>query len=259
MTRHGQGTYVSEELPPLPDDDRKQALIKLVRETMDKTVALGFTVEDLFTVVFNQAVLGVGTPLKDEFRALLIECNNPDLQYFQQELQRELNIKIDGCLLEVLPDIVHENVVNEADFLITTFFHIEDVKAIIEPLGKEVVAFMAAPHLHTFMKIAQLPSGTRIGIICGNEDGSLSMRRALEAAGIQHVILENAGFDDKEELKKMLSKVDCVVVSRVVIDSVKSIVPEGVQVMEFYNIVDKAGLQMMKQYVDSKRKAKQDD
>lgn len=254
MTKHGQGTYVSEEMPPLPDEERKQALISLVRETMEKTVQLGFNTEDLFTVVFNQAVLGLGSPRKKELRTLLVECNPPDLEYFQQELQKELGIQVDGCLLSELPDKVQEEAVTAADFVITTFFHIEDVKAILEPLGKEVIAIMAAPHFHTFMRVAQLPPGTRVGIVCASEDGSLNMKKAMETAGIEHIKLENACLDDKKALQKMFKRVDWVVASRVVIDAVKVMVPPEVQVMEFYNVLDWAGLQMLKQYLENKRK-----
>ncbi|TLM97867.1 GntR family transcriptional regulator, partial [bacterium] len=214
MTRHGQGTYISEKLPPLPDEERKQALINLVRDTLERTVELGFSTEDLFTVVFNQAVLGIGSPRRKELRTLLVECNRPDLEYFQQEMQKELGIRVDGCLLAELPDKVQDEAVTAADFVVTTFFHLEDVKAILEPLGKEVMAIMAAPHLHTFMRIAQLPPGTRVGIVCGSKDGSLNMKKALESAGIENVKLANAGLDDRETLQEMLNRVDVVVASR---------------------------------------------
>lgn len=257
VTKHGQGTYVSEEMPPLPDEERKQALINLVRETMERTRQLGFSAEDLFTVVFSQTVLGIDSPRKQELRTLLVECNQPDLSYFQQELEKELEIKVAGCLLTDLPDIVQDETVAGADFIVTTFFHVEDVKAILEPLGKEVVAIMAAPHFHTFMSIAQLPPGTRVGIVCSNEDGSLNMKRALESAGIEHIKLENAGFDDREALQQMLNRVDRVVASRVAIDAVRAMIPPEVQVMEFYNVLDRAGLQMLKEYLDKKRKSMQ--
>lgn len=251
VTKHGQGTYVSEDISSLPDIDRKQALINLAREALEKTVQMGFGAEDLFTVVFNQAVLGVGR--KHDLRAYLVECNIPDLQYYLRELQEELKIPVDGCLLSELPEKVHEEALVNADFVITTFWHVEDVKAILEPLGKEVIAIMAAPHLHVLMRIGQFPPGTRVGLICGNEDGACNMRRALESAGIQHLILEQAGIDEKESLNKIFSRVEWVVSSRVVIDEVKDMVPPGIKVMELTNVLDQAGLQMLKQYLDKKR------
>lgn len=253
VTRHGQGTYVSEELPPLPDEERKQALIALVQEALGRAVQLGFTAEDLFTVVFNQTVLGIDSPGKMEFRALLVECNLPDLQHFQQELEKELEIRVDGCLLSELPEKVQEEFVTSADLVVTTFFHVEDVKAILEPLGKEVIAVMAAPHLHTFIRIGQLPPGTRVGLICAKEEGACYMRQALEAAGIQHISLEHAGLDNQDSLNKMLERVDWAVVSRVANQSLRAIAPPTVQVMEYFSVLDQAGLQLLKQILEKKR------
>lgn len=254
VTRHGQGTYVSEKLTPLPDEEKKQALIALVRETLERTVQLGFRPEDLFTVVFNQTVLGLDSTHGRALKALLVECNLPDLQYYQQDLQKELGIQVDGCLLSELPEKVEEERVTGADFVVTTFFHVEDVKAILEPLGKEVIAIMAAAHLHTLMRIGQLPPGTRVGLVCASEVGAATMRRALEAAGIRHITLEHAGMENKEALDEMLGRVDWAVGSRVVIETLRAIAPPEVQVMEYSNVLDQAGVQMLKQYLEKKRK-----
>lgn len=148
-----------------------------------------------------------------------------------------------------LPEKVQEESVTAADFIVTTFLHVEDVKAILEPLGKEVVAIMAAPHLHTLMRIGQLPPGTSVGLVCASESGACNMRLALEAAGIQHITLQHAGFDNKESLNRLLSQVDWVVASRVVVEDHRAVVPYIVQIIEFANVLDQAGLQMLKQYL----------
>lgn len=255
VTRHGQGTYVSDELPPLPDEERKQALIGLVQEALGRAVNMGFTPDDFFTVVFNQAVLGIDSPESTGLRTLLVECNMPDMQCFRQELSKELGIQIDCCLLCDLPEKVNDEAVVNADFVVTTFFHVEDVKAILEPLGKEVIAVMAAPHLQTFIRIGQLPADTRIGLVCANESSAYNMRLALEAAGIKHITIENAGLDNREFLEAMLKRVDWVVVSRVAITDVKVMAPPTVQIMEYFSVLDQAGLQMLKQILDKKRRA----
>lgn len=253
VTRHGQGTYVSEKLPTLPDEGKKQALIALVRETLERTVQLGFSPEDFFTVVFNQTVLGLDSTPGRALQALLVECNLPDLQYYQQDLQKELGIQVDGCLLSELPEKVQEEEVTGADFVVTTFFHVEDVKAILESLGKEVIAIMAAAHLHTLMHVGQLPAGTRVGLVCASDAGAATMRRALEAAGIRHITLEHAGMENKEAIDKMLGRVDWAVGSRVVIEDLRAIAPPGVQVLEYSNVLDQAGVQMLKQYLKKRK------
>lgn len=183
VTKHGQGTYISDRLPVSADSEHRNALISLVNETIEKTKQLGFGAEDLFTLVFNQAVLGQESAERVQIHALIVECNIPDLEYFQETLEKELGMQLDGCLLSELQDRINEDIVTRADFVITTVIHIEEVKAILEPLGKEVTAIYAAPHLQTFMRIAQLPQGTRVGVFCGTERGACNMKDALEKAG----------------------------------------------------------------------------
>lgn len=256
MTRHGQGTYISENLPSLPDEESKKSLIALAQETIEKTKQLGFSVEDLFTIIFNHAVLGFDTSYKAELRALLVECNLPDLLYFQQTLAKELEIQVDTCLLSELEEKIHADIVTRADFVVTSFIHVEDVKAILEPLKKEVIAIMAAPHLHVFMRIAQLPPGTRVGIVCGTEKGAYNMRRALEDAGIQHINLNNCGTADKKQVTTLLGQLDWVICSRACIDEIRSIAPPGIRFMEFFNELDQAGIEMLKQYITRKQKTR---
>ena len=195
VTKHGQGTYISDKLPTPPDRERRQNLINLVEETIKKTQELGFSVEDLFMLVFNQAVLGLGPVDNTEMRALVVECNAQDLEYFQSTLKNELGIQIDAILLSDLPDKINEEAVTKADFAITSIIHLEDVKAILESLNKEVLAIYAAPHLQTYMRIAQLPEGTKVCVACGTERGACNMKDALVEAGIKHIDLEYCSTD----------------------------------------------------------------
>lgn len=252
VTKQGQGTYISEKILPILDEKKRYELVAVARKALEKTLDLGFSPQDLYTVVFSQAVLGIDNNSKEELKALMVECNIPDLQYFQQVLQKELEIKVEGCLLSDLPDKINDELVIGVDFVVTTFFHIEDVRAILEPLGKDVLAIMAVPHLQTFIRIGQLKAGTRIGLVCATERGSFSMRRALEAAGLQHIHFENAGLDEKNKLEEMLKRVDWVVASRVAFDVVNAMVPPNVGIMRYYTILDQAGLQMIKQYLNKK-------
>lgn len=249
VTKQGQGTYIPEKLPSLPDQESKEALLALAEETIEKTKKLGFNPEDLFTIIFNHTVLGIGTSNKTDLRALLVECNLPDLQYFQQTLEKELEIKIDICLLSELENRISEDNVVKADFVVTSFIHIEDVKATLESLSKEVVAIMAAPHLHVYMRIAQLTPGSRVGIICGTDKGAYNMRRALEEAGVEHISITNCCVSNQNSVKELLSQVDWVVCSRASIQEVQNIAPSGVQFIEFFNELDHAGIEMLKQYI----------
>lgn len=256
VTKHGQGTYISDKLPTPPNKERRQALLSLVEETIKKTQELGFSTEDLFTLVFNQAVLGLESINSEGMRALVVECNTPDLEYFQSTLKKELGIQIDGYLLSELEDRIGEDAVTMADFVITSVIHLEEVKAILESLNKEVLAIYAAPHLQTYMRIAQLPEGTKVGVACGTERGACNMKNALEEAGIKNIALEYCGTDNKALINEVLNRVDWIITSRMAYDELKAIAPPDVQFMEFFNELDRPGIEMLKQYISKKREQK---
>jgi DNA-binding transcriptional regulator YhcF (GntR family) len=244
VTRHGQGTYASDQTPTVPGEKRKQALIDLAREALDRARELGFSAEDLFTIVFGQTVLGLGRSC--DVRALFVECSLPDLHYYVQDLQEEIQISVEGCLLSKLAERMEEEHAAPIDIIITTFFHVEDVKAICEPLEKEVFAIMVAPELSILMQIGQFQPGTRVGFVCASEEGARTMRGSLEVAGIRHVTLQCAGFNDTQGFKDMLGNVDVIVSGRAVIDQVRTAVPEGMAVLEYGNILEKGGINMLK-------------
>jgi GntR family transcriptional regulator len=253
MSRCGQGTYVSEDLSTLPDVRRKQNLLALGREMLDRTRELGFQPEDLFTVVFNQTVLGLNP---SEFhqggakpRVVVVECNQPDADYFADTFRAKLGIEAKAYVLDDLPGKLEEEFVKNADFAITNISHLEDVKAILEPLNLNVLAVMAAPQMELFMNIRALPAGTRIALVCLCKDWSARMKRGFDNAGIKHLDVKNFGLEDPEELRQVMREVDYIYASRVAIAEVRKMAPPDVEIREYFNEVDEAGLDMIRHYL----------
>ena len=252
VSRRGQGTFVTDGINHAKAPSDMQELFELVRDALAKTKELGYDIGDLFTIIYNQTVLSIDDAQKPTLHALLVECNTPDLNYYCELLKNELKICIDVCLLSELQDTLSSNKVRNADFVITNFSHLEDAKAILEPLGKEVLGFMAAPHLQTFMRIARLDAGTKVGLVCATQNGAASMKRALENAGITHVSLLSCSADDKEKLRSFLYGADIAVISRVAFETVKNVIPAGMPIVEFFPEPDRGGLEMLKQYVQTR-------
>lgn len=247
VTKHGQGTYVSESLPTDPGAERRQALIELAREALGKARALGFGAEDLFTVVFSQTVLGIGPDRAA--RVLFVECNTPDVDFYVGELVRELQTTVEGCLLGDLADRMDDKAAADVDLVVTTFFHVEDVKAICEPLDKKVVAIMVAPEMSTLMQVAQMAPGTRVGFVCGTQGSTELMRSSLGAAGIRHIDYECVSYTDRPAVAEMLARVDIVGGCRSIVDEVRQLVPAGVKVMEFGNVLENGSVDMVKKFL----------
>lgn len=252
VSKRGQGTYVTDNINIYNVKKNNQELLALAQETIEKTKQLGFKPEELFTVIFNYTVLGVTDSKEPCLKALLIESAIQDLEYFRDILIKELNIDVDICLLSELQDNIDFEKIKNCDFVITGFNHIENVKAAMEPLGKEVIGLMAAPRIHAFMQVARLSPGTKVGIVCGTEQGALNMKKAIENAGVQNIAITTCGTENKKQLLEMFQRVDTVITSRVAFDTIKPLLPSGVQLLEFFSEIDKNGLQILKQYINNK-------
>ncbi len=247
VTKHGQGTYVAENLPPDPGLERKQALLGVAREALAKARDLGFGAEELFTVVFSQTVLGLGTGRAT--RVLFVECNWPDVNFYVGEITRETEAQVEGCLLGDLEARMDDKAAPEVDLVVTTFFHVEDVKAICEPLDKKVIAIMVAPEMAILMQIGQMAPGTRVGFVCGSQSSVESIRGSLGSGGIRHIEYECVSFDDREALAKMLARADVVAGCRSVAAEVRKLVPPSVPVLEFGNVLERGSTALLKQYL----------
>ena len=247
VTKHGQGTYVADPLPVSSGEGRRRELVALAAEAIERAKELGFTARDLFTVVYGQAVLNLE---RGQGRKLLfVECNQPDLDFYVGELKEELGIEVSGCLVSELPELLEGDAVRGADLLVTTFFHVEDVKALAEVAGKEVFAIMVSPALTILMQLGQLPAGTKVGLVCAVEQGAESMRKSLTAAGVEHVEIACAGLNDALNLEKLLGWADVIVSSRVVLDEVGKLMPKHRVLLNFAECLDKAGVRLLKEYL----------
>lgn len=246
--KHGQGTYVAERLPLIPGTERRQELLTLAQEIIQRSRELGFSPEDLFTVVFGQAILGFDQPAAGE-KVLFVECNQHDIAYYSQELEQEIELPVEGCLLEELRARLDNELASTVQFAVTTFSHVEAVKQIMEPYGKAVIAVMAVPQIKTLFQIGQLPPGTRVGLVCATEAGAERMEASLKSAGLDNVILCHAGLNNEGSLRRLLGEVDVVVSSRAVTDRIRAMVPPDIRVLEFINALDQAGISLIKQYL----------
>lgn len=252
VSKQGQGTYLTGGAAAVPDNAQKQSLIKLVQETIQKAEELGYSTDELFTALFHQSVLAEGSGKKNP-RILLVECNQPDLDYYCGELEKELGVTVNGCVLDRLGDALDEDLVQSADFVVTTFNHAEDVRAIMEPLGKKVIAIAWMPPLATMMGLGQLPAGTRVLLVCAREDGAANMKKAVEAAGITHIKMQSAGLNQIKNLRGGLDNAEMIVASRVAIGQVRAMLGSDSRLMEYASVLDRAGIEFVRKYIEDER------
>lgn len=236
-TRGASGTTVTarrESIPRAADRVPEDALLAAVRDA----VRAGRTPEQIRDDAFalaRQAASGV--------RAVFVECNEERAQSFSKELSRRLDADVRPSLLTEL-----DRSTVERDLVITTFFHLAEVRRWVHTSGRalDTVAVVVAPHVRTLMKVAGLPPGSRVGVRYSTAHQSEQVRDWLATAGRAEVVV--VAYDDAE----------------VPGDLAMLVVPSedpalgagagpGTEVVEFGNVLDEGSIRMVATVMDEIR------
>src|SRR5205823_6049450 len=148
-SRQGRGTFVVDR-PPAREGRAARSLERLVEETLDRARRLGFTQEELLATVASHAPHR-RSPRPVKSPVLLIECNHAELTRYRDQLEAELPLSVERMLVEEFePRAAREpEFVRGYRAVLTTFFHIHEVKRAMPPGGPPAVALLAEASIAT--------------------------------------------------------------------------------------------------------------
>jgi hypothetical protein len=168
-----------------------------------------------------------------------VECNTDRATYFAEELAERLNVAVKPLVLGQFD----EDAELDVDLVLTTFFHLSEVRKLARKRAVEVVAIVVAPHVQTLVKLAQVPKGKRIGILYTTEDQAVGIRDSLTQSGLHDIGIVSNGSDDG------LDDVDVVIVPSEA-PELRARVNGKVEVIEFGNVLDEASVRMVRDVVE---------
>jgi GntR family transcriptional regulator len=203
-------------------------------------VALGLEPAEIQSLVMNFAVRAEGDLLKVSF----VECNVDRSKYFASELEGHLGMSVKPL---VLGDFDPES--ERPDLVLTTFYHLAEVRALMRRPKTEVVAIVVAPHVQTLVQIAQVPKNRTVGIWYSSEDQAVSIRDSLSQSGLTNVRVLHGTTDDD------LDGVDLVVIPSE-LPRLQQELEGKVRVIEYGNVLDVASLRMVADVVQELQRAK---
>jgi GntR family transcriptional regulator len=245
-SRQGRGTFVIDR-PPTREGRAARSLERLVEDALARARRLGFTHEELLATIATHAPHGrASRPAKS--RALLIECNQPELSHYREQLEQELPLHVDRLLVEEF----RARAASDPEFLkgyrvvITTFFHIHEVKQASPAGAPPVVALLSEANISTLLRLTELPEGTTVGLVCNTPNGSQNLLSSVQSAGLAHLIPVLASADDPWSIDRMLEKTRTVVCSEQSADRVLERVPADVEVILCHRRLDEGGIEMLR-------------
>src|SRR3954447_10182493 len=135
-----------------------------------------------------------------------------------------------------------------ADLVITTFFHLADVRALARSgqAAPEVLAIVVAPHVQTLVKLAQIQKHKRIGILYWTQDQAETIRQSLVDTGLGRIVVLGSASPDE------LEGIDLLVMPSEN-PELREQVGEAVPVVEYGNVLDEASVRMVVDVLDDLR------
>jgi hypothetical protein len=135
---------------------------------------------------------------------------------------------------------------------VTTFYHVQEVEQVLEPLGIETFALLTEATLDGLRKLAELPQSTRVGVIGSSRTCTDNLLRSLEGSGLDHLDL----FLIQEDAENQSIREDTQVVvcgSAVAPMLPKMGLPRGVEVIVQDRTLSKGGVQMLGRAIEEMR------
>ena len=248
-SRQGRGTFVAAS-PPTREGGAARSLDRLASDTLERVRRLGFTHEELMATLAARAPQAP-RPRSAPLRALLVECNLPELRHYQEQLETELPLEVEPMLVEEFSARLAQEpgLLRGVRAVITTFFHIHEVKRALPAGGPPAVALLSEANIQALLRLTELAEGTPVGLVCNTPRGSQNILSSLQSAGLHHLVPIMACADDPWSIDRMLEKTRVVICSALAADRVRARMPGDVEIVVADRRLDSGGIEMLRDLI----------
>jgi GntR family transcriptional regulator len=244
VSQQGRGTFVmaSDAASVLGKQER---LAQMIDAVIDECLDLGVELDTLNSLA--QQRIDERRELLGRVKVAFIECNREQLDYFAKELELGSGVSIVPMLLADLERDPERQLAELAgmDLIVTTFFHLDEVRDLVGDRA-ETLGIALDPQLGTVVRIARLPKGIKLGLVCISEPFAERVRKSMDNAGIEGLELTHTISRDPEEVKRFLADVDACIVSPGRRAEVEALVPGNIEVIEFTYVPDAGSVNRLK-------------
>ena len=241
----GRGTFVADR--PTREGRAAHSLARLVGESLTRARRLGFTQDEFVAALASSGPTGQVAKAARQ-RAVLVECNDAELARYRDELEAELPLHVDRMLLEEFETKAGRDpgFLKSYRVVITTFFHIHEVKRRMPVDGPPVVALLAEASIKTLLRLTELPEGSTVGLVCTTATGGQNLLRSVQSAGLLHVTPVLASTDDPWSLDRMLERTRTVVCSEQAAERIRPSLPKDVELIVADRTLDRGGIELLR-------------
>jgi GntR family transcriptional regulator len=240
--RRGSGVFVAAAPPARPASHLRE---NFLQDMVIRAAALGMTADDLAVGVLSLAGERPAA-VQGAIEVLLVECSPPELDFFAGQLEAQLPIRVDKVLLGELPAAARRpNQTRRWRAAVTSFCHLPQVERLLSSRGIPVIALLAEAHLETLHRLAQLPPGTRLGVVSAAAETAHNLEHSIANAGLPNITLVGACPAEGAALTRLARKVEVIVCSTSAADRVRALAGPTVEVMIDDRALDQRAIEML--------------
>lgn len=255
-SRQGRGTFVAEADDFVRLENKRERLLRIIDGALEGASLLGVGLDE-FMPVFEKRVEERRKILKD-IKVAFIECNKEQLDYFAKKLELGTGVKIVPVMIDDLwaKDRTARKTVDEADLIVTTFFHQDELRDLFPERAANIIGIALDPEIESIVKIARIPPGTDVLLVCLSERFAERVLKSMEIAGVTEIKVETTIERDREILREKLKDKKVVVVSPGRAKEVSELSKRGAQIIEFIYKPDAGSISLLGSSVlEHRRKA----
>ncbi|TAM78183.1 GntR family transcriptional regulator [bacterium] len=219
----------------------RERALNLLRSVIDDCLDAGLQPNEITSAAWQHAL----RPEQVSIRVAFVECNDERALYFAGELSRHLVTPVRPLVLGGFDPAEAFDV----DLIVTTFFHLAEVRRLARSSRVEVIGIVVGPHLRTLLRLAQIPASHRIGILYSTIEQADLIRRSLIQAGLTNVDIftpESIVTPDDVEVIIIPSEMP----------EIRARFANSIETIEFGNVLDEASVRMLEQVVEEIRERK---
>ena len=253
-SRQGRGTFVAEADDLLRIENKRERCIRIIDGALEDALSLGVSLEEFLSMARKR--VEERRQLLTKVNIAFLECNKEQLDYFAREIELGIGVKV----MPVLIDGIESNeeasrIVNEADLIVTTFFHLDEVRSKFPGRQGDILGIALDPVIESIVKIARLPHGAKVLLVCISEAFAERVLKSINLAGIKEIEVQVYTGRDNEALEKLLKDKQAVIASPGRLKEVGSLAKKGTQLIEFIYKPDAGSVNLLRSSVLEHRKS----
>jgi len=259
-SRQGRGTFVAEADDILRMENKRERLSRIIDLAIEDALSLGVTLDDFLSYADKR--VGDRRRMLSEVSVAFIECNREQLDHFSKELALGTGVRVEPVLIDDLyaGDEQARALVSRSDMVVTTFFHLDEVKSLFPKRGEDILGIALDPGIESIVKIARLPKGSKVLLVCLSERFAERIQKSMELAGISEMEIETATDRDPAVIAEKLKGKRAAIVSPGRLKEVTALGKRGMQVIEFIYTPDAGSVNLLGTSVlEHRKKNKQEE